>query len=48
MNGVSGFPRLFEATRIGRMELRNCVVMPPMGTNMATVDGSVTDEIRAY
>ena len=27
------FPRLFESIRIGRIELKNRIVMPPMSTN---------------
>jgi len=42
------FPKLFEPTRIGQMELKNRIVLPPMGTNMGTPDGQVTDKIRSY
>ncbi|MFC1937131.1 FAD-dependent oxidoreductase [Chloroflexota bacterium] len=34
--------KLFEPTRIGKMELRNRIVMPPMLTNFANKDGSVS------
>ncbi len=34
------FARLLEPARIGRMELKNRIVMPPMGTNMGTPDGA--------
>ena len=42
------FPKLFEPTRIGKMEIKNRIVMPPMGTNMGTPDGHVTEEIVCY
>ncbi len=42
------FPRLFQPGRIGSMEIKNRVVMPPMGTNMATADGEVTEDIVAH
>ena len=35
--------KLLEPTKIGVMELRNRIIMPPMGTNLNAVDGSVTD-----
>ena len=40
--------RLFEPTRIGKMEIKNRIVMPPMGTNMGTPHGHVTEEIVCY
>lgn len=40
--------RLFQPGRIGRMEIRNRLVMPPMGTNMAEPDGQVNEVIRQY
>ena len=42
------FPKLFEPARIGKMELKNRVVMPAMGTNLGTPEGYVTEEIKAY
>lgn len=42
------FRKLFEPTRIRRMELKNRLVMPPMGTNMGTLDGHVTEEVRCH
>jgi 2,4-dienoyl-CoA reductase-like NADH-dependent reductase (Old Yellow Enzyme family)/thioredoxin reductase len=42
------FAKLLGPARIGRMELKNRIVMPPMGTNMGTPDGHVTEEIVAY
>ncbi len=40
--------KLFEPTRIGRMELRNRIVMPPMVTNFANADGTVSETIKNY
>ncbi|NLK00329.1 MAG: FAD-dependent oxidoreductase [Clostridia bacterium] len=42
------FQRLFEKGKIGNMELRNRVVMPPMGTNLASEIGAVTPAIIHY
>ena len=36
---------VFEAASIGRLALRNRLVMPPMNTELATEDGEVTDEL---
>ncbi|MHA1645726.1 MAG: oxidoreductase [Candidatus Freyarchaeota archaeon] len=40
--------KLFEPVSIGEMELRNRLVMPPMGTNFAAEDGSVTQRQINY
>ncbi|MQY81311.1 MAG: hypothetical protein GH158_03620, partial [Dehalococcoidia bacterium] len=40
--------KLWEPIRIGRMELKNRVVMPPMVTRYAADDGFVTERIRDY
>jgi len=40
--------KLWEPIRIGRMELKNRVVMPPMVTRYATDDGFVTERTRNY
>jgi 2,4-dienoyl-CoA reductase-like NADH-dependent reductase (Old Yellow Enzyme family)/thioredoxin reductase len=42
------FPRLFEPGRIGSLELKNRLVMPPMATNYALKDGSVTQRQIDY
>ena len=34
--------------RVGRVELRNRIVSPPMERNYGTVDGRVTDRYIAY
>ncbi len=40
--------RLFSPITIKSMELRNRIVMPPMGIIMANADGEVTDELIDY
>ena len=40
--------RLWEPFRIGQMELRNRIVMPPMGTNYANEEGYVTERLKNY
>lgn len=42
------FPKLLETGKIGNMELKNRMIMPGMGTNLATRDGSVSDIIVNY
>jgi len=42
------FEKLFEPGRIGKLKLRNRIVMPPMATNFAAVDGSVTSRLINY
>jgi len=45
---VTRFKTLFSPFRIGTLELRNRIVMPPMATNFAGEDGSVNDRHIAY
>lgn len=45
---VARFERLFEPGKIGTMELKNRIVMPPMATGFAAEDGSVTERLTAY
>jgi 2,4-dienoyl-CoA reductase-like NADH-dependent reductase (Old Yellow Enzyme family)/thioredoxin reductase len=42
------FPKLFEPGWIGSLELKNRLVMPPMGTNYALKDGTVTQRQIDY
>ena len=42
------FVKLFEPCKIGRMELVNRLVMPPMGNNYGSEDGYVTDRMIDY
>ncbi|GIU93445.1 MAG: NADH oxidase [Acidimicrobiia bacterium] len=39
---------LFEPIRVGRLEFRNRVLMPPMGTGLADEQGFVTDRLIDY
>lgn len=40
--------KLLSPGKIGTLELKNRFVVPPMGTNFATYDGIVTDDMIAY
>jgi 2,4-dienoyl-CoA reductase-like NADH-dependent reductase (Old Yellow Enzyme family)/thioredoxin reductase len=42
------FPRLFQPGRIGSLQLKNRLIMPPMATNYASKEGEVTDRQIAY
>jgi len=42
------FPKLFEPGRIGTMEMRNRIIMPPMGSAHATTGGYVTERMKDY
>ena len=42
------FPLLFQPFRLGKMELRNRIVMPPMVTNYASEGGFVTEQLKDY
>ena len=42
------FHELFQPIRIGGMELKNRLVVPPMGTNLANRDGTCGDALAAY
>lgn len=42
------YERLFARGRIGPLELKNHIVMPPMGTNMANYTGEATEEIIRF
>lgn len=42
------YPHLFSKGRIGKLELRNRVVMPAMGSGLAAVNGEATPEIIRY
>ncbi|NLP43134.1 MAG: FAD-dependent oxidoreductase [Peptococcaceae bacterium] len=43
-----GYEKLLEPGKIGNMELKNRLVMPAMGTNLAAADGTVSDVIVNY
>lgn len=42
------YEKLFAAGRIGRLELKNRIVMPAMGTSLAAASGEASDEMIAY
>lgn len=42
------FEHLLQPIQIGRLRLRNRLVQPAMGTNLAAADGTVSDNIAAY
>ncbi len=44
----SSWRKLLEPGRIGSLELRNRIVMAPMGTNLAEPDGSAGPRLRRY
>jgi 2,4-dienoyl-CoA reductase (NADPH2) len=45
---VGGFPHLLSPGRIGSMELRNRIMMSPMGDDLCNPDGTVSDVQLAY
>ena len=42
------YDKLFEKGRIGNVEIKNRLVMTPMGTNLAELDGTVGPAMLAY
>lgn len=44
----SKYERLFSPGRIGTLELKNRIVYPPMGTNVCTIEGEVSERLKAY
>ena len=48
MQGAEGFKYLFEPIKLGSMELKNRIVMCPMGTNLADETGMPTERMAAY
>ncbi|TET62845.1 hypothetical protein E3J48_03665 [Candidatus Aerophobetes bacterium] len=40
--------KLFSPIRIGNIEVKNRIVMAPMGANFENVDGSVTEALISY
>jgi 2,4-dienoyl-CoA reductase-like NADH-dependent reductase (Old Yellow Enzyme family)/thioredoxin reductase len=42
------YPHLFQAGRIGRLQIRNRIVMPAMGANFTGLDGVVCDRNVQY
>ena len=42
------YDKLFEKGRIGNVEIKNRLVMTPMGTNLAELDGTAGPAMLAY
>ncbi len=42
------YPRLFQSGQIGRLQIRNRIVLPAMGTNFTGLDGAVSDRNVQY
>ena len=42
------YDRLFEPGKIGKMDLKNRIVMPAMGVSLSDARGSATDREIAY
>jgi 2,4-dienoyl-CoA reductase-like NADH-dependent reductase (Old Yellow Enzyme family) len=40
MKGETMYDKLFEKGKIGNVEIKNRLVMTPMGTNLANLDGT--------
>jgi len=45
---IMQYPHLFEKGSIGRVQIKNRIVMPPMGTNFTGNDGVVCDRNIQY
>ncbi len=48
MPDKSEYVKLFEPGSIGKLKIKNRIVMPPMATNYAAADGTVTDLMIAH
>lgn len=42
------FPHIFEPLTVKRTTFRNRIIMPPMGSNLATFTGEVSEEMKNY
>lgn len=42
------YPHVFAPFTIKRTTFRNRVIMPPMGSNLATFTGEVSEEMKNY
>ena len=45
---ASDYKNLFSPLRVGNMELKNRMIMSPMGDGLANREGNVTEEMIAY
>ncbi len=41
-------PRLLDSLKVGSLDLKNRIVMPPMGTNYASANGEVTEKLLKH
>ena len=48
MDGSLHFEKLFQPFHLGELQIKNRIVMPAMGTNFATEDGFVTEQLKSY
>ena len=48
MSDISAYKNLLSPGRIGSMQVKNRMVMAPMGTNFGGSDGHVTDRMIRY
>ena len=42
------YEKLFATGMIGSVEIKNRIVMPPMGTSLSSFTGEATDEVIRY
>lgn len=42
------YPHIFEPFTVKRTTFRNRVIMPPMGSNLATFTGEVSEDMKNY
>ena len=42
------YKKLFEKGKIGKLTIKNRIVMPPMGTGFAAASGEASEEITRY
>ncbi|HVI39047.1 MAG TPA: NADH:flavin oxidoreductase, partial [Anaerovoracaceae bacterium] len=45
---MAKYPNLYSEIKVGGVTLKNRIVMPPMGTNYANVDGTITPRMIEY
>lgn len=45
---MSHYPHLFSPLTINGMTIKNRIIMPPMGTNLASLNGEVSQEQLDY
>ncbi|WP_010631499.1 FAD-dependent oxidoreductase [Sporolactobacillus vineae] len=45
---VTDYPLLFKPLTVKRMTIKNRIIMPPMGTNFANLDGSMSEDHLSY